>query len=280
MAINQVTYPANLTAQSDFSDHGELIETRYLDSVNKPIWDISGNIPQGAIFQIGGDVYRADSDTAITGTASDYVKITPDGLGAADAAYVADLTGVTWNAQYNGYYDASGNLYVFDEGKALADGEIASVFGRYLMQRADGSVSVGNDLSVAGDADVVGAASVGGALTAATIDTGQGATEVHGMNQSVRTDSTPSFAGITVNGFITPTAGAVLGTVSRSVGSPWVPSRGLYMVVAGAAAELEIYTGSWRSAGYYWAGGLIASDGMNVRITPVSLTTTFYYWRF
>jgi hypothetical protein len=37
------------------------------------------------------------------------------------------LTGVTWNSTYNGYYDVSGNLYVFDELLALYEDEITSL---------------------------------------------------------------------------------------------------------------------------------------------------------
>ena len=82
------------------------------------------NIKAGTVILIGGVLYKATTDTAITGTASSYVKITPSGA-TASAAFVANLTGVTWNDAYGGYYDGSGNLHVFDEGLAVHSGAIA-----------------------------------------------------------------------------------------------------------------------------------------------------------
>lgn len=83
------------------------------------------NIKAGTVILIGGVLYKATTDTAITGTASSYVKITPSGA-TASAAFVANLTGVTWNDAYGGYYDGSGNLHVFDEGLAVSSGALAS----------------------------------------------------------------------------------------------------------------------------------------------------------
>lgn len=143
MAINRVDYPANLTDQADFSAHGELIETRFLDQSYAPQFVVAGEIPQGVVLQIGGVVYRADSDTAITGAASDYVRIVPDGA-TATAEYVANLSGVTWNTQYNGYYDTSGNLYVFDEGVAVYNGELSLTEGRSAGRTRSGHIYAKN----------------------------------------------------------------------------------------------------------------------------------------
>ena len=145
MSINKLSYPnaaAPIEGDSDWSKFIILIQTAFLN-IENPIRVISGNIKKGSIFQIGGSVYIADADTAITGVASEYIKITPDTENdVADAAYVADLTGVTWNDTYNGYYDASGNLYLFNEAVALAAEEIAVIGGRYLTQESDGSVKI------------------------------------------------------------------------------------------------------------------------------------------
>src|SRR5690606_23973393 len=65
----------------------------YIDLVNDLVLE-------GAVFNVGGTIYLADDDTAISGTPSPYVKITPSGATAA-AAYVADLTGVSWDGAYN-----------------------------------------------------------------------------------------------------------------------------------------------------------------------------------
>ena len=254
MGLNRIDYPANLTTQADFSQHSELIETRFLDQVTPPLQVVAGVIPQGVVLQIGGAVYRSDSDTTITGTPSDYVRVTPDGA-TATAAYVSTLAGVSWAKQYAGYYDGSDNLYLFDEGKALAAGDIASVFGRYLAQQENGDVRVGRDLSVGNDLTVTGGATVGGTLNAANVDTGNGATEIFDMNQDLRTDDNVAFAtvntgqganelydmnqnvktysnvtfnNLTINGGMLPESSPYLGSVSVGGESYHTPSRGLY----------------------------------------------------
>jgi len=254
MGLNRIDYPANLTTQADFSQHSELIETRFLDQVTPPLQVVAGVIPQGVVLQIGGAVYRSDSDTTITGTPSDYVRVTPDGA-TATAAYVSTLAGVSWAKQYAGYYDGSDNLYLFDEGKALAAGDIASVFGRYLAQQENGDVRVGRDLSVGNDLTVTDGATVGGTLNAGNVNTGNGATEIFDMNQDLRTDDNVAFAtvntgqganelydmnqnvktysnvtfnNLTINGGMLPESSPYLGSVSMSSESYHTPSRGLY----------------------------------------------------
>lgn len=185
--MNRVPYPLNLTDQSDFTEHGELIETCFLDKSFIPTLIVGGVIPQGVAIQIGGVVYRADTDESITGTASKYVKITASGA-TASAAYVSNLTGVTWNKQYNGYYGGSSELYLFDENRALYDGAISAgvVRSRFVHQTVEGDVYIGRDLAVKRNLAVTG-----------TINTGQGDNKLHPMNQPVRTTDGVSFS--TVN---------------------------------------------------------------------------------
>jgi len=73
-----------------------------------------GYILKGALFNIGGSMFMADSDTAISGTTSDYIKLTVSG-DTATAAYVTNISGVSWNGAYQGCFDSSGNLYITDE---------------------------------------------------------------------------------------------------------------------------------------------------------------------
>ncbi len=128
MPIVRIPDPTALpTIQNDYVRQNNLIAIGFLQ-VNKPIWeDAANNIVQGAVFQVGGTVYHCTAATAIGGGASNYIKLTPSGDGSTLApTYVADLTGVTWNSAYNGYYDVSGNAYIFDELTAYRDGEISS----------------------------------------------------------------------------------------------------------------------------------------------------------
>ena len=311
MGLNRIDYPANLTTQADFSQHSELIETRFLDQVTPPLQVVAGVIPQGVVLQIGGAVYRSDSDTTITGTPSDYVRVTPDGA-TATAAYVSTLAGVSWAKQYAGYYDGSDNLYLFDEGKALAAGDIASVFGRYLAQQENGDVRVGRDLSVGNDLTVTDGATVndltvtddatvGGTLNAANVDTGNGATEIFDMNQDLRTDDNVAFAtvntgqganelydmnqnvktysnvtfnNLTINGGMLPESSPYLGSVSMSGVSYYTPSRGLY-------------NSSWRdnrgAIFNYGSGGngpYCGNSSTRVYNNDYNTSHTWYYARF
>lgn len=128
MAINKITAPIQPPASdADWSNTQDLIEALSL-GVEGPLRIVGSNVVRGAVFNIGGSVYIADADTAITGSASKYVKITPSGA-SATASYVASLTGVAWNSTYNGYYDGSGNLYLFDELLAYTMGVISTVYG-------------------------------------------------------------------------------------------------------------------------------------------------------
>lgn len=89
---------------------------------------ISGsNIAKGSVIRYGGSWYLADEDTAITGSSSPYVQFTVSLDGdTLSAAYVADLTGVSFNRTYNTWSDVQGRVYYFDEAYAYAWGEILS----------------------------------------------------------------------------------------------------------------------------------------------------------
>jgi len=128
MPIKKITAPSEVpTSVVDYAAQNNLLEALLL-SVQGAQRIVGANVAKGAIFYFGGTTYKADADTAISGSASDYVKLTPsvDGLTLAPS-YVANLSGVAWNSTYNGYYDVSGNLYEFDETKAYAAGAISAI---------------------------------------------------------------------------------------------------------------------------------------------------------
>lgn len=157
MAIERVPYPNALpTVVGDYAAQNDLIYAAFLYAQH-PVPVVAGNIVKGAVFNIGGTVYQATADTAIAGGASAYVKITPAGA-AATAAYVANLAGVAWNDTYAGYYDGAGNLYLFDEAKAILAGALAVPYRRRFVEHDEnGSVSLG-------DLDVDGALHADGAI--------------------------------------------------------------------------------------------------------------------
>ena len=152
MALNRIDYPGELQTNVDFMQHSELIETRYLDQTAHPIQFRDGVIPQGVVLQIAGVLYRADSDTAISGTESDYVRITTDGA-TATADYADDLVGVVWNPQYNGYYDSQSpaQLYLFNEKLAWLNGDVETIRSRYVEVDSVGDAGVPRDLRVGRD---------------------------------------------------------------------------------------------------------------------------------
>lgn len=124
MAINRISGPSSLpTAVGDYQAQNNLLSAGFSGLDTLP-WS-STSMQIGAVFQVGGTVYRVDTATSITGTPSAYVKITPAGA-TASASFVANLTGVSWNDVYNGYYDGSGNRYLFDEVLAMTAGAITA----------------------------------------------------------------------------------------------------------------------------------------------------------
>jgi len=129
MAIEKLSSPSNPPSSNlDWGYAVTLIEKAFLNEENGIRIDYDNDLVlKGSVFQVGGSVYIATADTSITGSASDYVKLTVSGSNLVPS-YVANLTGVTWNSTYRGYYDVSGNLHVFDEDKAYYEGTIATVY--------------------------------------------------------------------------------------------------------------------------------------------------------
>jgi len=123
MALTLVPFPASApTSITDWEDIINVAEFNTLGVQGTSMFNFSSNtIKQGTRIMIGGSVYLADADTTITGTPSDYVKITPSGA-TASAAYVSSLTGVSWNSVWNFWEDISGNAYLFNEMKNYAGG--------------------------------------------------------------------------------------------------------------------------------------------------------------
>lgn len=128
MAIARVNIPTP-TAPVGVADYqAQLDQITALNQAFTGRSPVDGStIRAGTVMMVGSVLYKATSDTTITGVASLYVKITPAGA-TASASFVASLSGVTWNHAYGGYYDGSGNLYLFDEALAVSTGVIGSYY--------------------------------------------------------------------------------------------------------------------------------------------------------
>lgn len=150
MALTLVPFPASApTAITDWEKAIDIMEFNTLGVQGASQFNFSSNtIKQGTRIMIGGSVYLADADTAITGTPSDYVKITPAGA-TASAAYVSSLTGVSWNSVWNFWEDGSGNAYLFNEMKNYAGGGSAprsALAQHYLYGAYDKLTTLGNTI--------------------------------------------------------------------------------------------------------------------------------------
>ena len=131
MAITKLTDPSALpTTTADYQAQNNAINYHTLN-MTPPYPVSSGSVLKGSVFNIGGDLYYTGADTAVTGTTSDYVQLDPGSAGSSvvTATYetATNMTAnVTWSDSYNGYYDSSGNLYLFDEQRAKGLAVISS----------------------------------------------------------------------------------------------------------------------------------------------------------
>jgi len=159
MAISRVSIPTPSApvAVSDYVAQNDQLAAMVQAFTGRSIVDGS-TIHAGTAMMIGGVLYKATSDTAISGTSSDYVKITKSGDAlTATASFVSSLAGVSWNHVYGQYQDSSGNMYLFDEAKAIYVGAISTA---YTMQ---GQISVVTSLLVKNGVGIGGVLSVTGA---------------------------------------------------------------------------------------------------------------------
>lgn len=125
MAINLFTAPL-ATSPAVFASPvvSELaLLVRNIDHQNRFKY---GYVRKGAMFNIGGSLFVADSDTAISGTYSGFIKLTVSGT-TATPSYVSGSQSVTWDDENNGFYDGSGNYYSFDDSGVTVIRNIATV---------------------------------------------------------------------------------------------------------------------------------------------------------
>ena len=164
MSIDRVDFPNAAPIDiTDWEDIIDVAEFNTLGTHNPVDWDFAGNtVKQGVQIMIGGSIYLSTTSTAVTGTPSDFVKITPSGSTAA-AAYVSSLSGVTWNSVWNFYEDGSGNAYLFNEAKQVAEGVVSSpktVVGAYAEHAYAIELTSTGQTILARDGDQVGIGNV------------------------------------------------------------------------------------------------------------------------
>jgi hypothetical protein len=179
---------AHLEAYTRQVGNQGMILTEWTNTTNAP------KIAIGSYISHGGVLYVVeDEDYLLPSLSSDgtyYIRVAVSGDTLA-LDYITDLTGYVWNAIYNGLYHPDGkqvlpyqvvkNASAIEKYKMLNpwqvdDFAVVNYLGRYH----------GRELHVTG------------AISGASVDTGQGATEVHLMNQNLRTTDTPYWSEVGV----------------------------------------------------------------------------------
>lgn len=156
MAINKITAPL-ATGPSYFADPVINQLATLLTDCNHGLKVNNGVVKAGAVFNIGGSTFMADSDTTISGTQSGnyvIVQFTVSG-DTATVAYASSFSGLTWNGVYQGYYDTSGNYYYTDglvKQMMTCDRTAATIYGSqipaYMVAMYDGTFTLVSGASV------------------------------------------------------------------------------------------------------------------------------------
>jgi hypothetical protein len=218
MAIVLKTAPVDPPATGGWTQTQEYLAMLFLGQNGSIARVLGGYVVQGSVFYIGGAVYYATSDTAITGTPSDYVKITPSGS-TASAAYATNLSGVTWSKDYNGWYDGTGNLYLFDELKAVQAGDIAEAKISFAQMREDGSIGQATTGAALG---ATAEATTGGAIgdsASSTTGGAAGASAAATTGGAIGASSEATTGGAAGAGAATTTGGAIGASASATTGA-------------------------------------------------------------
>lgn len=126
MALVLIPGPDNApSTAADWDKINDVLQTIGLD-INSPARISGSNIVRGSVVFFAGAWYVADSDTAITGNKTNYVRLT-NNAGTITAEFVSSLSEVTFNKTWNGWYDSASRLYLFDEVAAYASGQITEL---------------------------------------------------------------------------------------------------------------------------------------------------------
>ena len=167
-------------------------------------------IKQGAYISHGGSLYIVDTaDETISGSPSDgtvYIRVS--GTDTLAAEYITNISSYAWSSAYNALISGpytllpyilikSGTSYTkyrFDQHKQVFGNAIIS--GHDIHSELDTLNGRVNQAVNTTSSPTFASIGVTGAISGASVDTGQGATEVHLMNQNLRTTDNVSFANL------------------------------------------------------------------------------------
>jgi hypothetical protein len=234
-------------------------------------------IKQGCYVSHGGSLYIADADTAITGSPSDgsvYIRVS--GTTSLTVEFVTDISGYAWNPVYTALTSGSYTLLPYLIVKA------SSVWTRYNFNPNNHSFGIvkttGLDTGSGAmifDQEVKTTSSP----TFASINTGQGATEVHLMNQNIRTSDSVEFASVLAS--LNPLT-AVQGTFIVPANGTYTIPRGVY-VMAGNYSNIYLgyYITSWKDFSILdYVVMVVISDGTSTRLRNTGNQAEIKYLKF
>ena len=189
---------AQLTAVKKLLAGEQMMLTEWTNATTQP------KLALGTHLQHKGSIYVVDTEDyalpALGGNGTYYIVLEPSGSSLV-GSWVTSLGGYTWDATYNGLYNGDKlalPYQVVKSASGVAKRKILNPWALNGFTTVDWMGNVrGASLAVTGNATIGGTLGVTGAINGATINTGQGATEVHLMNQNVRTTDSPTFAQIT-----------------------------------------------------------------------------------
>lgn len=113
MSINKITAPLADTTTNFATPVINQLQALVIDCNHGDRYN-ANYILEGALFCIGGELFKADSDTKINGTrfTPTFIKFVVSGT-VATPSYVDTLeSALTWSGDYQGYYDGDGNYYL------------------------------------------------------------------------------------------------------------------------------------------------------------------------
>ncbi len=216
-------------------------------------------VAAGSKIEIGGALYEFPANESITGWAgiavsSDvYIHLTASGSSVTASFSVA---APMWSEASNGWYSGSARVIggLYKDGSGNYSGKWLYLGGLKIHWKA-----LGNDM-------VPTAAIRDAAVTTDKLADG-----------AVTTDK---LADAAVTGPKIDTAFSASGVKTVAAGQYYVLPAGLYIVIpyAGDGFYLELKDGSiWRSSLEPFSGGVIISDGTNVRLNAPGTQSTYAY---
>ena len=125
---------------------------------------------QGALFCVGGSLYCADSDTAITGTRalSTAVKFTVSGDTLVPSYADVLKSDLTWKGSWQGYYDDDDNYYYYGL-STVSNAGISQAFAYPLPTSYTSSYSANTTISYGGTENLTLTAEETGSINQGTL---------------------------------------------------------------------------------------------------------------